>query len=631
MELFREDKLSKWKHIIKKLHNSKDADPRLDTIKNLVEKGQAPYDSDLSYLEEKYKQFEEYLKNNQDKLAQSDEKKSNYEQELQMIIQLRQNEIGDFKRLESIKNYLTAGQALLNEDRAYLNEQYEKLKKITGYKDIASEEKSKTRTSPLQSQAILIDDVESFPTHAFDSLSGAIANIVRNSTPHFTIGIYGEWGTGKTTLMKAIEKNLTSENPQRKDQTFLPIWFNAWKYEREENLASVSLMKTVGYAMANHDKFDQLSKTIFKSLTIVGKDVMQQIAMQAVSKNRELADEEIDEKMDYLNTLYRDSVYYEGLDKIKVQMKSIRENGDNRVVIFIDDLDRCSPIKALEVLESIKLFLDLEGFVFVIGLSHKTVTQLITQAYKITGLQGDDYIKKIIQIPIKIPSWTKESIVDLINNSIVTRLNSDYTKFMQQNSGMIAKVVDYNPRQLKRFINNVIIAFETFAGKQGSPEIQFNEIFLVKILKSEWPDFYHEFVHNKDFREIVKWMLTKPKDLKKYFRYIRTFTEELPSEQRNKRILLLSKLSERTAGRIDTNQIDILADFDNDTWLFLNNVKDVLYGIVNWHVIDNVMDIVEEFSYDLPIGSKKSKPTNEQNADSINLPVGTQPQTYQKI
>lgn len=631
MELFREDKLSKWKHIIKKLHNSKDADPRLDTIKNLVDKGQAPYESDLSYLEEKYKQFEEYLKNNQDQVSQSDAKKPNYEYELQMIIQLHQKEIGDFSRLESIKNYLTAGQTLLTEDKAYLNEQFEKLKKITGYKDIISEEKSKTRTSPLQSQAILIDDIEAFPTHAFDSLSGAISNIIRNSTPHFTIGIYGEWGTGKTTLMKSIEKNLTGENPQKKNQTFLPIWFNAWKYEREENLASVSLMKTVGYAMANHDKFDQLSKTIFKGLTIVGKDVMQQIAMQAVSKERTLADEEIDEKMDYLNTLYRDSVYYEGLDKIKDQMESIRENGDHRVVIFIDDLDRCSPIKALEVLESIKLFLDIEGFVFVIGLSHKTVTQLITQAYKMTGIQGDDYIKKIIQIPIKIPSWTKESIVDLINNSIASRLNSDYTKFLQQNSAMIAKVVDYNPRQLKRFINNVIIAFETFAGQQGSPEIQFNEIFLVKILKSEWPDFYHEFVYSKDFREILKWMMTKPKDLRKYFKYIRTISEELPGEQRNKRILLLSNLSQRTNGRIDSNQIDILADFDNDTWMFFNNVKDVLYGITNWKVLDSVMDVVEEFSYDLPIGSKKPKPANEQQPLPNSMTQETQPPNYQKI
>jgi len=606
MEIFNESKLSKWKTILKKLNKTKNADPkRLDTIENQIDKGKSPYDSDIEYLKEKYAQWKE---SDSEETPQETIKKLNYDTELKIIEYMHQKEIGDFSRLESIKNYLMVGQPLLQEDRIYLKEQSKQLETtVTTNDELHPEIKSKKRTSPLKPQAILIDAVEKSPTHDFNSLSKTISNIIRNSIPHFTIGIYGEWGTGKTTLMKSIERNL-SENQENSAQSFLPIWFNAWKYEREDGLATISLLKTVGYVMANHEIYDSLSKTIFKGLTIVGKDMIQQIAMQAVSKTQQVADEEIEVKMDYLNKLYRDSVYYEGLDKIKKEMETIRgEKGDYRVVIFIDDLDRCSPVKALEVLESIKLFLDIEGFVFVIGLSHKTVTELISKAYNSTGVKGEDYIKKIIQIPIKIPSWSKESIIDLINNSIITNLNSDYTKFLCENSGMIAKVVDYNPRQLKRFINNVIVAFETFASKQGSPEIQFNEIFLVKILKSEWPDFYQELVYNKDFRDIVKWMMTKPRDLRKYFKNLRTLTDEFPAERKHKRILLLNKLTEYTEGRIDSDQIDILSDFDNETWLFFDNVKDVLNGIDDWKVIDSVMDVVEEFSYDLPIASKKSK------------------------
>ena len=587
MEIFKEDKLSKWKHILKKLYNTDIADKqRLNTIKN---------------LEDKYKQISNFAQ--KETSTKTDEVKNKFDAELKIIEQLHKKEIGDFSRLESIRNYLMVGMPLLDEDRNYLKDQSSHLQKISAEKKVY-ENRSKKRTEPLKPQAILIDDVEKTPTHDFDSLSRTISNIIRNSTPHFTVGIYGEWGTGKTTLMKSIEKNLV-DNSHENEQSFLPIWFNAWKYEREENLASVSLMKTVSYAMEGHNIFDPLSKTIFKGLTIVGKDIMQQITMQAVSEKKEITDEEINEKMKHLNSLYRDSVYYEGLEKIKSQMESIREEGDHRVVIFIDDLDRCSPVKALEVLESIKLFLDIEGFIFVIGLSHKTVTELITQAYKNTGIRGEDYIKKIIQIPIKIPSWSRQSIIDLIESTIATRLNSDYTKFLTQNSGMIAKVVDYNPRQLKRFINNVIIAFEAFAGKQGSPEIQFNEIFLVKILKSKWPDFYREFVANKDFQETVKWMITRPKQFRKYFKYLNTLTEELPVERRDRRITLLNKLTEFSHGKIGSAQIDLLADFDEEEWSFLNNVKDVLYGVQDWKVVDSVMDVVEEFSFDFPIRSSK--------------------------
>jgi len=295
--------------------------------------------------------------------------------------------------------------------------------------------------------------------------------------------------------------------------------------------------------------------------------------------------------------------------EIKIQMEKIRnlEDKDYRIVIFIDDLDRCSPEKALEVLESIKLFLDMEGFLFVLGLSHKTVTQLISHSYKTTGIKGEDYIKKIIQIPIKIPSWSKESIVNLIENKISFKLNTEYTNFLRQNSAMLARAIDYNPRQLKRFINNVIIAFETFASKENSPAIQFNEIFLVKILKIEWPDFYEEFVREQDFREIVQWMITMPKPLRKYFKYVKEPTDEEPIEQKNTRLSLLNKLTEKTNGRIDSKQIGILSEFDFDTWIFLANVQEVLFEIKDWNLINTVMDVVEEFHYDLPVGRNKSK------------------------
>ena len=604
MEVFNEDKGSKWKGIFKKLNNKEQNSEKL-IVKTQIDEDQSTYKSDISTQDESTKQEQPV----QTVSPKSNEKKSDYDHEIHLINQLHQKEIGDFSRIESIKNYLMVGQQLLNEDRLYLQQLYEQLQKVLKVnQQFGTTIVQKTRTAPLQAQAILIDDVEEAPTHDFISLSKTISNLIRNSTPHFTIGIYGEWGTGKTTLMKSIESNLQNTESYTSDKKVLTMWFNAWKYEREDSLATVSLLKTVGYSMAGHPRFDTLSKTIFRGLTIVSKDMMEHIAMQVVAKQNSANDEEIDQKMDYINKMYRDSVYYEGLDKIKREMHAIRqEDPECRVVIFIDDLDRCSPNKALEILESIKLFLDIEGFVFVIGLSHKTVTQLISHEYKATGIRGEDYIKKIIQIPIRIPSWSKDSIIDLINHSVAPRLNSDYTKFLCQNSVMVARVVDYNPRQLKRFINNVIIAFETFAGKKDSPEIQFNEIFLFKILKSEWPEFYTEFIHNKDFREIVRWMITKPRDLRKYFKYIKTFTEEHPTERKSRRITLLHPLSTRTNGRIADTQIDILSDFDNDTWIFLDNVKDVLYGIQDWKVVDNVMDVVEEFSYDLPIGANKSK------------------------
>ena len=123
MEIFKEDKFSKWKHILKKLHNTKTVDPkRLDSIETKLEKDQTPYSSDINYLEEKYQQMKDSeTKANQ--TSQKDEKKPNFEHELHLIEQLHEKKIGDFSRLESIRNYLMDGQALLQEDSFLLQQE----------------------------------------------------------------------------------------------------------------------------------------------------------------------------------------------------------------------------------------------------------------------------------------------------------------------------------------------------------------------------------------------------------------------------------------------------------------------------------------------------------------------------
>lgn len=537
-----------------------------------------------------------------------------FEHRLALIKKLHQKEIGDYSRLESIRNYLNDGKAILFEDEEYLKKQFSELQKISSNIEELDYQNSVPNKDSSEPQTILIDDVEQNPTSNFKSLGKTIAKIIKDSTPHFTIGIYGEWGTGKTTLMNAIEKNLEEPQMSEKEKKVLTIWFNAWQYERDENLVTVSLMKTVAFAMAGHEKYDAVSKTILKGLTIVGKDISQSLVQEIISNKNEESMETFDEKINYLNKLYQDSIYFDGLKKIKQQMDAIRklEGNDYRVIIFIDDLDRCSPKKALEVLESVKLFLSMDGFVFVLGLSHKTVTQLITQAYTATGVKGEDYIKKIIQIPIKIPTWSQENIVDLIENKIKQNLHEEYTDFLCENSNMIAKIVEYNPRQLKRFVNNVIIAFETFTGQKNSPKIKFNEIFLLKILQSEWPDFYNEMVSSYEFREIVKWMISKPKDLKKYFKYLNTYNEAESAEKKQQRFLMLNKISERTNGKIDDRQVEILSDFDFETWIFFSHCNKVLCGIKDWDIINTVMNIVEEIPYDLPVGSANSSKNEKQ-------------------
>jgi len=81
----------------------------------------------------------------------------------------------------------------------------------------------------------------------FEGYSIKLAEIIAYSTPQFAVGIFGGWGTGKTTLMRMIEKQLKI----RDNGDILVVWFDAWKYENEKYLAVVPFIRTIETEVEN--------------------------------------------------------------------------------------------------------------------------------------------------------------------------------------------------------------------------------------------------------------------------------------------------------------------------------------------------------------------------------------------
>ena len=103
-------------------------------------------------------------------------------------------------------------------------------------------------------------------------------------------------------------------------------------------------------------------------------------------------------------------------------MKNIRgeqETKNLKLVIFIDDLDRCTPEKALELLESIKTFFDIEGIIYVIGMDPKSIDSIISVKYgKESKINGLEYLQKIVQLPFSIPLWSSTDVTNTIKEMI---------------------------------------------------------------------------------------------------------------------------------------------------------------------------------------------------------------------
>jgi len=299
---------------------------------------------------------------------------------------------------------------------------------------------------------IITDDIAIHPILDFNLYTTAIVKIIKDSFPKFTIGLFGDWGTGKTTLMNSICAKLQNDNQS------IPVRFETWRYEREEQFALIPLLKTIAFALPDEKQFQPLKQKLKRgAISFLKKtpDIVSSIISKYSEDAGKITQEAIDSfrkefssKLELLAEVDKDTLYFDGFEDIQKELKDIRQkNRAFRIVVFVDDLDRCSPKKTLEVLESIKVFLGMEGFVYVIGLSHDIVTKLIDIGYKETGVKGEQYIKKMIQIPITLPKWDNKDIIKLIQDFKDKELiHKDYRDMIDQE--LISIAVENNPREL---------------------------------------------------------------------------------------------------------------------------------------------------------------------------------------
>jgi hypothetical protein len=200
-----------------------------------------------------------------------------------------------------------------------------------------------------------------------------------------------------------------------------------------------------------------------------------------------------------------ESLYVAAFQELQRSFTELGEAGVNRIVVFVDDLDRCLPGNALDVLESIKLFFDLRGFVFVAGLDETVIERAILEKFSaladqppLPGAQptapasgiseqlGHEYTKKIFQIPYLLPGILQAQLLELLGamcreGGLGNAQTEEICIQVRAHLNYIIVQRRVNPREVKRFINsytlqtliqahldpNVILALQTLAVGDG--------------------------------------------------------------------------------------------------------------------------------------------------------------------
>ena len=313
----------------------------------------------------------------------------------------------------------------------------------------------------------------------FDEFAVTLARLIadQNTKTPLTIGVSGSWGAGKTTLLRRVQRQLDAtpsllertkpallkfanpdENIESQFRVCRTVWFNAWKYNDEDELL-VALMRVIVQAMADDSL---VHKVIGKLLdpsyprrdvvnTVLGWFTIQVPGLEIKLDTGEPQPTVFTEKTALLDQ------FDEAFDRLlatwvhhKLNIKKI-DPKEGVLVVFIDDLDRCLPGKTVQVLEAVKLFLDRPGCIFVLGADTEVVGQAVEKYYQnplVTGQKASDYLDKIIQLRFELPPVVAEAMQDFLKSQPVGE------ELLAQWQTLIA-AAEVNPRRVKAVLNDI--------------------------------------------------------------------------------------------------------------------------------------------------------------------------------
>jgi hypothetical protein len=381
-----------------------------------------------------------------------------------------------------------------------------------------------------------------------------------------SIGVFGDWGSGKSSLMLLMQESIENwkakteeENKNgavQKNTRVLQIMFNSWQFEDYEDtkltLIETILSDVIKDIEDHRDIFEKadacLSKIKYLKLgVVVLKNLARKIVpneIQELLPNKEEWKEISKEDQDLLLDEVKEANSSNFIKRFREDFTQIIADGDYRsVVVYIDDLDRCSPERIIQCLEAVKLFVNVDKTAFVIGADQRIIEHAIHEQYK-TPLQQttisspySDYLEKLIQLPYKLPKLSyseQETYVTLLlcskmeNENLFPTIHKKYLKFREKDkhsnygldkiekdnpevnfsttSGYLSIIpimssfLNGNPRQLKRFLNTFDMR-RRMAGVAGFREI--DPEMLVKLMVLEY---------NSQLRQYIDDLYTRQKD-----------------------------------------------------------------------------------------------------------------------
>lgn len=402
------------------------------------------------------------------------------------------------------------------------------------------------------------------------AIARTVADIIRDCDDRpISIGIHGDWGAGKSSILAMVEDELSSED--RKEDRIVCIRFNGWQHQGFED-AKIALMSAIVSELSSNITITEEAKDILQKLwkNINWFSVVKTAGSAAFSlatglppigllnslmdklKSTVKDEKKINDSLESIKNYMTDAKVFEdvSLNKEFSEFQNsfeelLKKSKIDKLVILIDDLDRCLPKVTIETLEAARLFMFTKYTAFVIAADEAMIEYAVHSHFPnlLTEKQDDDnsddyskrYLEKLIQVPFKIPALGKvESemyITLLMISSQIKDDNKEFNKLLSvtiekmkkpwENSGfseeelrntletsypsLIEKIsvanqisdilsgnTQGNPRKIKRFINMLLLRKQMADARGFGDSIRIPILAKLMLAEYYFPNQYKE-------------------------------------------------------------------------------------------------------------------------------------------
>ncbi|MEU5934512.1 P-loop NTPase fold protein [Micromonospora sp. NPDC047187] len=376
------------------------------------------------------------------------------------------------------------------------------------------------------------DDVDLL---AFSAVATTVIDAVLDETlDPVAVGVSGAWGSGKTTVLKLIESGLKERNLGPEKQILI-VSTDPWRYDpsagaKEALIGEILAAITRKLHEVNTETGSRATLELAKKLTkrVQWSKAIRLTARAGITMQLPKLDDVLDlvaEPSDNGPGAPR------GLEQFRGEFEALMESpglaGVERVVVLVDDLDRCLPDTVVETLEAIRLFLAVPKMAFVIAADEDRVADAIRDRFPAPGRTPDPteeflpeepaslYLHKIVQTTVPIPalsrfdteaylillqllhvtereelrSYTRHcddqrrvgGVLDDLGAVITGRAITEQMAFAARLTPILYEKLRGNPRRIKRFLNDLRVR-QTVAVHRG---ITLDEDVVAKLMVLE--------------------------------------------------------------------------------------------------------------------------------------------------